>query len=208
MSLFFINVRTVFLAGILLCTCSLSSFSQSTGLRLSVTISSGNLNIREKADGESKIVGKVSKEKELLFQMEVSGDWLKVRYCEYAENTEGVSCIEGWVNKQYVDCPYFHSTILENYREDDEFGAWIDGANGLLMMLISSKEAYVWHKGKKTLLTSTDDKGQRYSAPGISVEFVMFQTELGYESESGVGFLRVESEGKVEYVFVTGDFGV
>lgn len=191
----------------LMCISS-TSFGFTTGVTLTVTISSGNLNIREKPDGESKIVGKVSKDKTLLFQMEVSGDWLKVRYCEYADNTDGVTCIDGWVNKQYVDCPYFHSTILENYKEDEEFGSWIDGVHGLLMMIISDKEAYVWHKGKKTLLTSTDGKGQRFAATGISLEFVMFQTEMGYESESGVGFLRVEAEGKVEYVFVMGAFGV
>ena len=185
-----------------------ASYGFTTGITLSITISSGNLNIREKPDGESKILGKVSKDKTLLFQMEVSGDWLKVRYCEYVDSEEGVKCIDGWVNKQFVDCPYFHSTILENYQEDDEFGSWIDGVNGLLMMIVADNEAYVWHKGKKTLLTPADDKGQRFEATGISVEFVMFQTEMCYESESGVGFLRVEAEGKVEYVFVMGTFGV
>ena len=102
--------------------------------QLSVDINSGYLNLREKPNGNSRVLEKLYNNEELGYAGEWNGPWIKiVKPMGYQE--EGII---GWVHKDYVSASNFKSKFLGNVNdvlsdEDEGAGCSLSGVEGSLM---------------------------------------------------------------------------
>ena len=102
--------------------------------QLSVDINSGYLNLREKPNYKSSIVGKLENNEILKYAGEWNGPWIKI-VKEMGHKEEGII---GWVQKDYVNAYNFKSSFLRNVdnilsNEDEGATCFIKGVEGTLM---------------------------------------------------------------------------
>jgi hypothetical protein len=189
-------------------------FIQAFG-QIKVKTTNSGLNLRSEPTTSSTVLYSLPNETELLYANDWSEGWIKVRYSNiYAfdrdESTDEVD-VTGWVNAAFVETKMFKSTILDPMSWQDETDGCfygIYGVDGLIS--IDSYDAQstgskfkVKIKGLSYTLTMSEDDGKyfRFEHPQVKIEFFGAETDRGIESSESKGMLRVEYNGKVEYIY-------
>ena len=190
-------------------------FVSSTFAQIKVKTSNSGLNLRSEPTTSSNVLFSLPNETELLYANDWAEGWIKVRYSNsYNMDRSGndeVSDYTGWVNAAFVETKMFKSTILDPMSWQDETDGCfygIYGVDGLLS--IDSYDAQstgskfkVKIKGLSYTLTMSEDDGKyfRFEHPQVKIEFFGAETDRGIESSESKGVLRVEHNGKVEYIY-------
>ena len=189
-------------------------FVSSSFAQIKVKTSNSGLNLRSEPTTSSNVLFSLPNETELLYANDWAEGWIKVRYSttafDLSETTEEVD-VTGWVNAAFVETKMFKSTILDPMSWQDETDGCfygIYGVDGLLS--IDSYDAQstgskfkVKIKGLSYTLTMSEDDGKyfRFEHPQVKIEFFGAETDRGIESSESKGVLRVEHNGKVEYIY-------
>jgi hypothetical protein len=190
-------------------------FVSSSFAQIKVKTSNSGLNLRSEPTTSSNVLFSLPNETELLYANDWAEGWIKVRYSNsYNMDRSGndeVSDYTGWVNAAFVETKMFKSTILDPMSWQDETDGCfygIYGVDGLLS--IDSYDAQstgskfkVKIKGLSYTLTMSEDDGKyfRFEHPQVKIEFFGAETDRGIESSESKGMLRVEYNGKVEYIY-------
>ncbi len=190
-------------------------FVSSTFAQIKVKTSNSGLNLRSEPTTSSNVLFSLPNETELLYANDWAEGWIKVRYSNsYNMDRSGndeVSDYTGWVNAAFVETKMFKSTILDPMSWQDETDGCfygIYGVDGLLSIDSYDEQSTgskfkVKIKGLSYTLTMSEDDGKyfRFEHPQVKIEFFGAETDRGIESSESKGVLRVEHNGKVEYIY-------
>ena len=190
-------------------------FVSSTFAQIKVKTSNSGLNLRSEPTTSSNVLFSLPNETELLYANDWAEGWIKVRYSNsYNMDRSGndeVSDYTGWVNAAFVETKMFKSTILDPMSWQDETDGCfygIYGVDGLLSIdsyddQSTGSKFKVKIKGLSYTLTMSEDDGKyfRFEHPQVKIEFFGAETDRGIESSESKGVLRVEHNGKVEYIY-------
>ncbi len=190
-------------------------FVSSSFAQIKVTTSNSGLNLRSEPTTSSNVLFSLPNETQLLYANDWAEGWIKVRYSNsYNMDRSGndeVSDYTGWVNAAFVETKMFKSTILDPMSWQDETDGCFYGIYGVDGLL--SIDSYDDHstgskfkvkiKGVSYTLTMSEDDGKyfRFEHPQVKIEFFGAETDRGIESGESKGVLRVEFNGKVEYIY-------
>ena len=189
-------------------------FVSSTFAQIKVKTSNSGLNLRSEPTTSSNVLFSLPNETELLYANDWAEGWIKVRYSttafDLSETTEEVD-VTGWVNAAFVETKMFKSTILDpmSWQEQTDGCYWgVYSAYGLLGLENFNPESTdskfkVKMKGVEYTLSVTDfnDNYDKWEHPQLKIEFFGATTDHGLESSESKGVLRVEYNGKVEYIY-------
>lgn len=189
-------------------------FVSSTFAQIKVKTSNSGLNLRSEPTTSSNVLFSLPNETELLYANDWAEGWIKVRYSttafDLSETTEEVD-VTGWVNAAFVETKMFKSTILDpmSWQEQTDGCYWgVYSAYGLLGLENFNPESTdskfkVKMKGVEYTLSVTDfnDNYYKWEHPQLKIEFFGATTDHGLESSESKGVLRVEYNGKVEYIY-------
>ncbi len=189
-------------------------FVSSSFAQIKVKTSNSGLNLRSEPTTSSNVLFSLPNETELLYANDWAEGWIKVRHStnafDLSETTEEVD-VTGWVNAAFVETKMFKSTILDPMSWQDETDGCFYGIYGVDGLL--SIDSYDDHstgskfkvkiKGLSYTLTMSEDDGKyfRFEHPQVKIEFFGAETDRGIESGESKGVLRVEFNGKVEYIY-------
>lgn len=179
--------------------------------QIKVKTSNSSLSLRSEPTTSSNVLYYLPNETELLYANDWSEGWIKVRHSnsynmDRSDNDE-VYDYSGWVNAAFVETKMFKSTILDTMSWQDETDGYFNGIYGVdgLLGINSYTESKfkVKIKGVSYTLTMSEDDGKyfRFEHPQLKIEFFGAETYLRYESSESKGVLRVEFNGKVEYIY-------
>jgi len=189
-------------------------FIQAFG-QIKVKTTNSGLNLRSEPTTSSTVLYSLPNETELLYANDWSEGWIKVRYSNiYAfdrdESTDEVD-VTGWVNAAFVETKMFKSTILDpmSWQEQTDGCYWgVYSAYGLLGLENFNPESTdskfkVKIKGIEYTLSVVDfnDNYYKWEHPQLKIEFFGAETDRGIESSESKGMLRIEFNGKVEYIY-------
>lgn len=189
-------------------------FVSSTFAQIKVKTSNSGLNLRSEPTTSSNVLFSLPNETELLYANDWAEGWIKVRHSttafDLSETTEEVD-VTGWVNAAFVETKMFKSTILDpmSWQEQTDGCYWgVYSAYGLLGLENFNPESTdskfkVKMKGVEYTLSVTDfnDNYYKWEHPQLKIEFFGATTDHGLESSESKGLLRVEHNGKVEYIY-------
>lgn len=189
-------------------------FVSSTFAQIKVKTSNSGLNLRSEPTTSSNVLFSLPNETELLYANDWAEGWIKVRHSttafDLSETTEEVD-VTGWVNAAFVETKMFKSTILDpmSWQEQTDGCYWgVYSAYGLLGLENFNPESTdskfkVKMKGVEYTLSVTDfnDNYYKWEHPQLKIEFFGATTDHGLESSESKGVLRVEHNGKVEYIY-------
>lgn len=189
-------------------------FVSSSFAQIKVKTSNSGLNLRSEPTTSSNVLFSLPNETELLYANDWAEGWIKVRYSttafDLSETTEEVD-VTGWVNAAFVETKMFKSTILDpmSWQEQTDGCYWgVYSAYGLLGLENFNPESTdskfkVKMKGVEYTLSVTDfnDNYYKWEHPQLKIEFFGATTDHGLESSESKGVLRVEYNGKVEYIY-------
>ena len=189
-------------------------FVSSSFAQIKVKTSNSGLNLRSEPTTSSNVLFSLPNETELLYANDWAEGWIKVRHSttafDLSETTEEVD-VTGWVNAAFVETKMFKSTILDpmSWQEQTDGCYWgIYSAYGLLGLENFNPESTdskfkVKMKGVEYTLSVTDfnDNYYKWEHPQLKIEFFGATTDHGLESSESKGVLRVEHNGKVEYIY-------
>jgi hypothetical protein len=180
--------------------------------QIKVKTTNSGLNLRSEPTTSSTVLYSLPNESELLYANDWAEGWIKVRYSNRYEidksGYEETVDVTGWVNINFLETSLFKSTILDPLVLDNEsgclYGIW--GINGTLAEFTNEKYN-IKINGVGYLLESLND----YSNPNLNyykwvgnqvkIEFFGADTDRGIESSESKGMLRIEFNGKVEYIY-------
>ena len=189
-------------------------FVSSSFAQITVKTSNSGLNLRSEPTTSSNVLFSLPNETELLYANDWAEGWIKVRHStnafDLSETTEEVD-VTGWVNAAFVETKMFKSTILDpmSWQEQTDGCYWgVYSAYGLLGLENFNPESTdskfkVKMKGVEYTLSVTDfnDNYYKWDHPQLKIEFFGATTDHGLESSESKGVLRVEHNGKVEYIY-------
>ena len=189
-------------------------FVSSSFAQITVKTSNSGLNLRSEPTTSSNVLFSLPNETELLYANDWAEGWIKVRHSttafDLSETTEEVD-VTGWVNAAFVETKMFKSTILDpmSWQEQTDGCYWgVYSAYGLLGLENFNPESTdskfkVKMKGVEYTLSVTDfnDNYYKWEHPQLKIEFFGATTDHGLESSESKGVLRVEHNGKVEYIY-------
>ncbi len=189
-------------------------FVSSSFAQIKVTTSNSGLNLRSEPTTSSNVLFSLPNETQLLYANDWAEGWIKVRYLttafDLSETTEEAD-VTGWVNAAFVETKLFKSTVLDpiSWQENVDGCFWgIYGVGGLLGIESFNPESTdskfkVKIKGIEYTLSVIDfnDNYYKWEHPQLKIEFFGATTDHGLESSESKGVLRVEFNGKVEYIY-------
>jgi hypothetical protein len=178
-----------------------------------VKTNNSSLSLRSEPTKSSNVLYYLPNETELLYANDWSAGWIKVRHSnsdnmDLSDNDE-VYDYSGWVNAAFVETKMFKSTILDTMSWQDEtdgcfYGIYgVDGLLGIDSYDEQSTKFKVKIKGVSYTLTMSEYDGNyfRFEHPQLKIEFFGTETDRGIEYSESKGVLRVEFNGKVEYIY-------
>jgi hypothetical protein len=178
-----------------------------------VKTNNSSLSLRSEPTKSSNVLYYLPNETELLYANDWSAGWIKVRHSnsdnmDLSDNDE-VYDYSGWVNAAFVETKMFKSTILDTMSWQDEtdgcfYGIYgVDGLLGIDSYDEQSTKFKVKIKGVSYTLTMSEYDGNyfRFEHPQLKIEFFGAETDRGIEYSESKGVLRVEFNGKVEYIY-------
>ena len=178
-----------------------------------VKTNNSSLSLRSEPTKSSNVLYYLPNETELLYANDWSEGWIKVRHSnsdnmDLSDNDE-VYDYSGWVNAAFVETKMFKSTILDTMSWQDEtdgcfYGIYgVDGLLGIDSYDEQSTKFKVKIKGVSYTLTMSEYDGNyfRFEHPQLKIEFFGAETDRGIEYSESKGVLRVEFNGKVEYIY-------
>ncbi len=178
-----------------------------------VKTNNSSLSLRSEPTTSSNVLYYLPNETDLLYANDWSAGWIKVRHSnsdnmDLSDNDE-VYDYSGWVNAAFVETKMFKSTILDTMSWQDEtdgcfYGIYgVDGLLGIDSYDEQSTKFKVKIKGVSYTLTMSEYDGNyfRFEHPQLKIEFFGTETDRGIESGESKGVLRVEFNGKVEYIY-------
>jgi hypothetical protein len=180
-----------------------------------VKTSETGLNLRTEPTTSSEVIYSIPNETDLLYANDWSEGWIKVRYSNlYAfdkdESQEDIDAI-GWVNASYVESNMFKSSILQpmSWEQQTDGCFWgiysVGGLLGLENFNPQSTESSFKVKvnGSFQTLKVIDSNPTyfKWENTTLKIEFFGATTDRGIESSESKGMLRVEYNGKVEYIY-------
>jgi hypothetical protein len=188
-------------------------FIQAFG-QIKVKTTNSGLNLRSEPTTSSTVLYSLPNETELLYANDWSEGWIKVRYLttafDLSETTEEAD-VTGWVNAVFLESKMFKSTVLDpiSWQENVDGCFWgIYGVGGLLGIESFNPESTdskfkVKIKGIEYTLSVIDlnDNYYKWEHPQLKIEFFGATTDHGIESSESKGMLRIEFNGKVEYIY-------
>jgi len=169
--------------------------------------------LRSEPTKSSNVLYYLPNETELLYANDWSAGWIKVRhsnsYIMALSDNDEVYDYSGWVNAAFVETKMFKSTILDTMSWQDEtdgcfYGIYgVDGLLGIDSYDEQSTKFKVKIKGVSYTLTMSEYDGNyfRFEHPQLKIEFFGAETDRGIEYSESKGVLRVEFNGKVEYIY-------
>ena len=189
-------------------------FVSSSFAQIKVKTSNSGLNLRSEPTTSSNVLFSLPNETELLYANDWAEGWIKVRHSttafDLSETTEEVD-VSGWVNAAFVETKMFKSTILEpmSWQEQTDGCYWgVYSAYGLLGLENFNPESTdskfkVKIKGIEYTLSVIDlnDNYYKWEHPQLKIEFFGATTDHGIESSESKGMLRIEFNGKVEFIY-------
>jgi len=180
-----------------------------------VKTSETGLNLRTEPTTSSKVIYSIPNETELLYANDWSEGWIKVRFSNlYAfdkdESQDDIYAV-GWVNASYVESTMFKSSILQpmSWEQQTDGCFWgiysVGGLLGLENFNPQSTESAFKVKvnGNFQTLKVIDSNLNyfKWENTTLKIEFFGATTDRGIESSESKGMLRVEYNGKVEYIY-------
>lgn len=139
--------------------------------------------------------------------------WVKVRFCDCSQEQAPSFDYTGWVSFKYISTEFFKTTLLESFSiegDDIDIGCLsafygVQGFLGIREYVVGSKSESlrVKLKGSNCFLSQTA-KGnayERWEGSGLKIEFFGANTDEGWEFLESKGVLRIEYNGKVEYIY-------
>ena len=183
--------------------------------QIKVKTSNSGLNLRSEPTTSSNVLFSLPNETELLYANDWAEGWIKVRHSnsynmDRSDNDE-VYDYSGWVNAAFVETKMFKSSILDPMSWQDETDGCfygIYGINGLLGIDSYDEQSTgskfkVKIKGVSYILTMSEDHDNyfRFDHAQVKIEFFGAETDRGIESGESKGMLRIEFNGKVEYIY-------
>lgn len=178
-----------------------------------VKTNNSSLSLRSEPTTSSNVLYYLPNETELLYANDWTAGWIKVRHSnsyimDLSDNDE-VYDYSGWVNAAFVETKMFKSTILDTMSWQDEtdgcfYGIYgVDGLLGIDSYDEQSTKFKIKIKGVSYTLTMSEYDGNyfRFEHPQLKIEFFGAETDRGIESSESTGVLRVEFNGKVEYIY-------
>lgn len=186
-------------------------FAVNTIAQIKVKTTDSDLSLRSKPTTSSKILYKLPNESELLYANDWAEGWIKVRYyidglTNEADGNKEID-VTGWVNLAFIETHFFKSTILDtmSWGEFDGYWGGIYGVNGLLGIDdgIGEMDLKVKIKGTEYILKKIDSNSTyfKWEHPKVKIEFFGAATFEGYEESESKGILRIEYNGKVEFIY-------
>jgi len=178
-----------------------------------VKTNNSSLSLRSEPTKSSNVLYYLPNETDLLYANDWSAGWIKVRHSnsdnmDPSDNDE-VYDYSGWVNAAFVETKMFKSTILDTMSWQDETDGYFNGIYGVDGLLgidsydEQSTKFKVKIKGVSYTLTMSEYDGNyfRFEHPQLKIEFFGAETDRGIEYSESKGVLRVEFNGKVEYIY-------
>jgi len=171
------------------------------------------LNLRTEPTMSSTVLHSIPNETTLLYANEWSEGWIKVRYISYGYingSDENIDAI-GWVNASYIDPKFFKSKILDSLSWEKEVDGAFSGVYGVFGLIGIEEYDEKTQKsilkinlnGKKIQLKPLDDNSelQVWQGEGLRLEFfgAITDSDVGFSESQGI--LRVDFNGKVEYIY-------
>lgn len=168
-----------------------------------------DLNLRSEPTTSSIVLYSFPNGTELLYANDWADGWIKVRYYygDYNYDSDQEFYYSGWVNAKFVETKMFMSTILDTMSWQEEIDGCFYGIYGLDGLLgvysYDLQTIKVKIKGVSYNLTISEDDGLycRFDHPQLKIEFFGAETDRWIESSESSGALRVEYNGKVEYIY-------
>jgi hypothetical protein len=180
-----------------------------------VKTSETGLNLRTEPTTSSEVIYSIPNETDLLYANDWSEGWIKVRYSNLYDldidgSKEDIDAI-GWVNASYVESNMFKSTILQpmSWEQQTDGCFWgiysVGGLLGLENFNPQSTESVFKVKVNGSFQTmkviDTNPNYFKWENGVLKIEFFGATTDRGIESSESKGMLRVEYNGKVEYIY-------
>ena len=169
------------------------------------------LNLRTEPTTSSDVLYSIPNETELLYANDWSEGWIKVRYSNlYAFDIDGskedIDAI-GWVNLSYIETNMFKSSILQPFKTSEfeggafwgiwsAYGTLVDFTNTVYNIKINGIKYKLENIEQNTKLNYS-----KWVNPLIKIEFFGATTDRDVGSSESKGILRVEYNGKVEYIY-------
>ena len=180
-----------------------------------VKTSETGLNLRTEPTTSSEVIYSIPNETDLLYANDWSEGWIKVRYSNLYDldidgSKEDIDAI-GWVNASYVESNMFKSTILQpmSWEQQTDGCFWgiysVGGLLGLENFNPQSTDSEFKVKVNGNFQTmkviDTNPNYFKWENGVLKIEFFGATTDRGIESSESKGMLRVEYNGKVEYIY-------
>ncbi len=178
-----------------------------------VKTSETGLNLRTEPTTSSTVIHSIPNETSLIYENDWSEGWIKVRYVSngYLNNSdENIDAI-GWINASYIDPKFFKSSILESLSWEEEIDGAFSAVYGIFGLL--GVEEYDQKTEKMNMIIKIKGKKMQIKQVDLNSEYKLWQGEglrlefFGVTTDSDVGFgesqgvLRIEYNGKVEYIY-------
>jgi hypothetical protein len=176
-----------------------------------VKTSETGLNLRTEPTTSSDVLYSIPNETELLYANDWSEGWIKVRYSNLYDldidgSKEDIDAI-GWVNLSYIETNMFKSSILQPFKTSEleegafsgiwsAYGTLVDFTNTVYNIKINGIKYKLENIEQNTKLNYS-----KWVNPLIKIEFFGATTDHGIYSSESKGILRVEYNGKVEYIY-------
>lgn len=183
------------------------------------------LTLRKEPSVQGQKICSIPKGTSLLYAHDWTSDvytngkegWVKVRFCDCSQEQEQAPSFDytGWVSFKYISTEFFKTTLLESFSisiegDDIDIGCYsayygVQGFLGIREYVEGSKSESlrVKLKGRNCFLSQTVEGNayERWEGSGLKIEFFGANTDEGLYFFESKGVLRIEYNGKVEYIY-------
>ena len=184
--------------------------------QITVKTTNTSLNLRSEPTTSSKVLYSIPNGSQLLYDNNWSDGWIKVVYSNRPSYEIGNEAklieVSGWVNLNYVEDNFFKSSILSPLLSEEISGSgcfWgVNSAFGILGFedMESSNSVFKFKVNNEIHSLNQVESNSNFTkweSSQIKLEFFGATTDHGHESSSAKGVLRIEYNGKVEYIFAS-----